>query len=61
MSMTPTFPIQIQGPVLWILGITFLAFLYVALTLYGVAFQPTSSQQAKVDPSPNSTSALTFR
>ena len=44
MSMTPTFPIQIQGPVLWILGIAFFTFPYVALTLYGVAFQPTSGR-----------------
>lgn len=50
--MTGKFPLRIQGMVFRMLGISLLAFLYVAVTLLRAAFQQTLSQQAREDPSP---------
>lgn len=50
--MPGRFQLHIQGAVLRILGIFFLSFFYVTVTLYGAAFQQTSNRKVKKCPSP---------
>lgn len=57
--MPGRFSLRIQGAIIRILGISLLAFLYGTITLWHVAFQRTSSQQAREDPSPTTPHPIT--